>query len=157
MILTSLSRRGIVFLAAGGSAVLLAAGLIFQAFGYAPCDLCIVQRWPHVAAVAIGVVALLWRPADWLIWLGALAAATTGAVGVFHTGVERKWWPGPDTCTSGPIGGVSTQDLMAQILSAPLVRCDQPAFEVFGISMATMNAVASFALVAIWVWSLRRV
>lgn len=156
MTLSDLSRSGTVLLAAGGSAVLLAAGLIFQAAGYAPCDLCIWQRWPHVAAVLIGALALLWRPASWLLVLGALAAAATGALGVYHTGVERKWWAGPDACTSGPVQGLSAEDLLNQILTAPLVRCDEPAFEILGLSMATMNAAASFALAILWLLALRR-
>ncbi len=150
------TRFSVIMLAAGGSAALLATGLIFQAIGYAPCDLCILQRWPHVAAVLIGAIAILWRPSKALIVLGALACTLTGAIGVYHTGVERRWWAGPQDCTAGSVGGVSTQDLMNQILSAPLVRCDVPAYEILGISMATMNAVASFLLAAVWLWSLRR-
>lgn len=156
MTLTFPTRFSIVMLAAGGSAALLATGLIFQAIGYAPCDLCILQRWPHVAAVLIGAIAIFWHPTRPLIVLGALATTLTGVIGVYHTGVERKWWAGPQDCTSGSVGGVSTQDLMNQILSAPLVRCDVPAYEIFGLSMATLNAVASFFLAAVWLWSLRR-
>ena len=46
------------FIAGAGSAALLIAALGFQAAGYAPCELCILQRWPHVAAAAIGI--LVW-------------------------------------------------------------------------------------------------
>ena len=88
--------------------------------------------------------------------LGALAAAVTGGIGIYHTGVERGWWPGPDTCTSGDISGLSPQELMDQIMAAPLVRCDEVAWEFLSLSMASWNAVASFAFMALWLWAARK-
>jgi disulfide bond formation protein DsbB len=144
-----MSRNTLIALAAAGSAALLLAAWTFQYFGYAPCKLCIWQRWPHGAAVAIGVAALLLR-GPLLPLLGALAAAVTAGVGVFHTGVERGWWEGPSTCTSGSIGGLSPEQLMEQIMAAPLVRCDEVAWELLGLSMASWNALASAGLVLLW-------
>ena len=58
--------------AGAGSALLLAAALGFQAAGYAPCELCILQRWPHLAAAVAGaLVAVL----GWRRWLAASALA----------------------------------------------------------------------------------
>ncbi len=100
-----LTRKPLIALAAASSAVILLGAFIFQSLGYAPCDLCLTQRYPHAAAIAIGILALLtgWR---FWPWLGALAAATTGAVGVYHSGVERKLWAGPSSCTAGDISGL---------------------------------------------------
>ncbi len=83
--------------------------------------------------------------------LGALSALTTAAIGVFHSGVEQKWWEGPSSCTSGDIGGLSTEDLMEQIMSAPLVRCDDIPWQMLGLSMAGWNAVLSGVLVLVWI------
>ena len=94
-------------------------------------------------------------PAPALIWLGALAAATTSGVGFYHAGVEQGWWEGPTTCTSGPIGGLSSEQLMEQIMNAPLVRCDDIPWELFNISMAGWNALISLALALIWVAAAR--
>ena len=71
---------------------------------------------------------------------------------IYHTGVERGFWPGPDTCTSGNgIGTLSPADLLAQINQAPLIRCDEVAWDLFGLSMASWNAALSFGLVAVWI------
>lgn len=150
-----MTRTHLILAAAGGSAALLIGAWTFQYFGYAPCKLCYWQRYPHMVAVVIGVVALgvSWRA---LPLAGAAAAATTAALGVYHTGVEQKWWQGPDTCTSGSIDGLSPSDLMNQILNAPLVQCDQVAWDLYGVSMASWNAIFSFALVAIWLMAWRR-
>lgn len=145
----------LILLAAAGSAALVIGAFAFQALGYAPCKLCIWQRWPHGAAVAIGAVAIL-AGVPRLAWAGALAAATSGVIGIYHTGVERLWWPGPDTCTSGGDLQGSAEDLLAQIMEAPLVRCDEVAWAFAGLSMATWNAILSFALAAIWIAAARR-
>jgi len=150
-----LTRTRFILLAALGSVLLLGGAFVFQAFGYAPCKLCLWQRWPHAAAIVIAGLGLIvgWRV---LPWLGAAAAATTGAIGVFHAGVELGWWEGPTTCTSGAIGGLSVDDLLAQINAAPLIRCDEIAWSLLGVSMAGWNAIISFALAAIWVMAATR-
>ena len=145
----TLDRR-LVLLAAGGSAALLLGAFVFQYFGYAPCKLCLWQRWPHAAAIAIGLLAFA-VPGAWLRWAGALSATATGILGIYHTGVERHWWEGPATCTSGGIADLSPQQLMDQIMAAPLVRCDDVPWEMLGLSMASWNALASGALALVWV------
>ncbi len=150
-----MTRRGLILLAAGGSLALLLGAWGFQALGYPPCKLCLWQRWPHAAAVLIGAVAL-WRHALPLPWLGALAALTTAVIGFYHAGVEQGWWPGPDTCSAGDIGGLTPDQLMDQILTAPLVRCDEIAWQLLGLSMASWNALLSLGLALVWVAAARR-
>ena len=146
-----------MMLAAAGSAALLLAAFAFQHLGgMAPCKLCLWQRWPHAAAVALGAVAALGLvPVLLLAGLGALAAASTAGIGFYHTGVERGWWEGPASCSGGPVAGQSAQDLFAQIMAAPLVRCDEVPWEMLGLSMATWNGLASLALAGMWLMALR--
>lgn len=145
-----LSAMQLIALATGASALILGGAFVFQALGFAPCKLCLWQRWPHAAAIVIGGVAIgTGRRA--LAWLGALAAAATSALGFFHSGVERKLWDGPASCTGSGVGNLSVEDLMAQITAAPLVRCDEIPWQVMGITMANLNALGSLALVVIWV------
>ncbi|WP_027237639.1 disulfide bond formation protein B [Leisingera caerulea] len=144
-------HRLLIVIAATGSAALLLGALGFQYIGeMAPCKLCYWQRYPHAAAAGIGVLALI-IPSAVLPYLGALAALSTAGVGVYHTGVERGWWEGPSTCTSGPVSGLSPDQLMEQIMAAPLVRCDEVPWELFSLSMASWNAIASFGLALIWI------
>ena len=155
-----MTSKFLVLVAAGGSAALLAGAFAFQYIGgLAPCHLCLVQRWPHMAAVLIGVVVLtLGRGplARLLMLVGAASAATTAGYAMYHTGVERAWWAGPDTCTSGSIEGVSAGDLLNQIMAAPLIRCDDVAWSMAGLSMAAWNAVLSALLALMWVAAWRR-
>jgi disulfide bond formation protein DsbB len=141
-------------LASGGSLALLAVAFIFQAMGYAPCSLCVLQRWPHAAAIAIGGAALA-LPFSMLPLAGALAALSSAGVGLYQTGVERDWWDGPSTCTSTPVVQLSPQELMEQIMTAPLIRCDEVAWAFAGLSMASWNAILSVGLAAIWLLAFR--
>ncbi|MFT6459383.1 disulfide bond formation protein B [Pseudophaeobacter arcticus] len=151
-------RRILILAATLGSAAMMLGALGFQYIGeLAPCKMCYWQRYPHVAAVGIGILAFLLPGAGLtaLLYLGALATLITGGIGVYHTGVERGYWEGPTTCTSGPIGGLTPEQLMEQIMGAPLVRCDEVPWELFTLSMASWNAILSFALAGLWIAAAR--
>lgn len=153
----TLTPRHWILLAAAGSAALMLGALAFQHIGgMAPCKLCIWQRWPHGVAIAIGgLAALSVLPARILAGAGALAALATAVIGAYHTGVERKWWQGPASCSGGGVADQSAQDLFAQIMAAPLVRCDEVPWEMLGLSMASWNAVASLGLMVVWLMAWR--
>jgi len=144
-----MSRNSWILLAIGGSAGLLLGAFAFQYLGgLAPCKMCIWQRWPHGLAIVIGLIA--WR-AGIFAWLGGLVVAVGAGIGFYHAGVETGLFSGPDSCTSGPIGNQSAEELLASILNTPLVRCDEIAWSLFGISMAGWNAVLSVVLVVFWI------
>jgi len=146
--MSALQRRGIG--AAAGSAALLLAALGFQYLGgLAPCPLCITQRWPHVVAIVIGL-GLIFLPSRGFALLGALAMLLGAGTGVYHAGIERGWWAGPDTCTAPEPGALSASDLLDRIMETDVVLCDQIAWSFLGISMAGWNALASLALAALW-------
>lgn len=147
-------RQNPAIWAAGlGSAAMLLAALAFQYLGgLAPCQLCIWQRWPHLAAV---VFVILWAVTGWKVWLwlGALAAATTAGIGLFHAGVEQGWWDFISSCTQGSIAGESGAALLpgsgAEV--APPVRCDRIPWDFMGLSMAACNAILSTGLALLWI------
>lgn len=147
-----MTRQNLISLAAFGSFALLAGAYVFQALGYPPCAMCYWQRWPHFAAIGVGVLAIL-IPARVWPYLGAVAAAITSGIGVYHTGVERGWWEGPTSCTGGGL------DLNSDLLSTSgdrLIMCDQVSWELFTLSMASWNALFSAALVLIWLAAARK-
>jgi disulfide bond formation protein DsbB len=143
-------RNILILLAAGGSAALLIAAYAAPLWGGPPpCELCLWQRYPHMVAVAIGVLALLLRGRT-LPFLGGLAALTTAGIGAYHTGVERHWWQGPTACTSGSVAGVSPEDLLNRIMAAPVVRCDEVGFEFLTLSLASWNMLLALGFAALW-------
>lgn len=114
--------------------------------GLHPCEMCYWQRWPHGAAILLAGLAFT-PPAQSprsraLTMLAALAIAISGAIGVYHAGVEAKIFEGFTTCTALP-KAATTAELLKQITHAPLIRCDQVQFRFLGISMAGWNAILS--------------
>ena len=152
-----MTYRSWILLAAGGSAALLLGALAFEHLGgLAPCKLCYWQRWPHLAAAIIGIAAFaIGARLAYVALAGALAALLTAGFGVYHAGVELKWWEGPQGCTGFDITNMNTDELMAAIETAPLVRCDEIAWSLAGLSMAGWNAVISFALCLLWLAACR--
>ena len=153
-----MTRRNLMLFAAAGSLALLLGAFVFQAMGYAPCKLCLWQRWPHGAAIAAGALVLATGP--WLVWglVGALGALTTSGLGVYHTGVERGWWEGPTSCTGtgNDLSGLSGAELLSLDGPVDIVMCDEVAWAFAGISMASWNAIISLALFAIWMRAIRQ-
>lgn len=134
-------------------ALLLPAALLGGALGSQylgglhPCEMCYWQRWPHGAAVLLAglgfTAAADSQRSRALTALAAVAIAISGAIGVYHSGVEAGIFEGFTTCTA--LSGGSNADLLKQITHAPLVRCDQVQFRFLGISMAGWNAILSLA------------
>ena len=145
-------------LTAFAAPLLLYGGALVSQYGFGlhPCEMCYWQRWPHQAAILLALLALLLRRSDKamraLTLLAAVAIAVSGAIGVFHAGVEYGFWEGVTTCATGA-GGPVTLD---SIMNAPLIRCDTAQWTLFGISLAGFNAIFSFGAAALVLTLLRR-
>lgn len=141
---TAASRNAAYGLALAIPVALIAAVYVAQyGFGLAPCEMCWWQRYPHFAAIvlALGAFSQKDKPVgDMLVRLAAVAIGISGLIGAFHAGVEYHWWEGITTCSSSQLGN----DPLAAIMAAPVVRCDAPAWTLFGISLAGYNFIVSF-------------
>lgn len=123
---------------------LLGGALVSQyGFGLFPCEMCMWQRWPHLAAMVLALLALMLRSKSGstaLVVAAAIAILISGLIGGFHAGVEYGWWEGFTSCsTSIPAGG----DILDSIMNAPLVRCDVAPWSLFGVSLAGFNFLLS--------------
>ena len=134
----------------------IATAHVFEYYGYAPCELCLKQRWAYYTGVPLALIVALLAPHNpglaragltllALLWLASMV------FGIYHSGVEWKWWPGPSTCTTqaGFSGGLPD-------LSKPAVMCDVPAIRILGLSLAGWNAVISLGLAVVAFAGLRR-
>ena len=153
--LNSLTPQRAAFLIFAVALATILGAWIFEYFGYAPCELCLKQRWAYYAGVPLAlIVALLAAQSPSLAKAGLtlLAVLWLGSMlfGIYHSGVEWKWWPGPTTCTAqaGFSGGLPD-------LSKPAVMCDAPALRILGLSLAGWNAVISLGLALVAMAGLR--
>ncbi|MGP6086002.1 disulfide bond formation protein B [Antarctobacter jejuensis] len=150
-----MNRAILTILGVLGSAGLLLGALGFQYIGdLAPCKLCYWQRYGHVGALVLGTIAVF-LPNAALLWLAALAAASSSVVAVYHSGVERGWWEGLQSCSAPSVTGLSPDKALEAIMNAPLVRCDDIPWQMFGLSMANYNVAASAVIAAIFIMAAR--
>ncbi len=154
------SQLGLIALL--GSGVMIGGAFFFQyVMGFAPCEMCHWQRWPHFLAMAAGLAAFASssrpRLATTFVVIAIAAIAVSSAIGIFHAGVEYRWWQGPQSCTGTVPTGLSPEDLKKYLFGAKMVRCDAVVWSLFGISMAGWNAILSAILAAGLASSLARV
>lgn len=148
-------QRAILLILLVATATILGAW-IFEYAGYAPCELCLKQRWAYYAAIVIStILAVTVRSSGQMMRYGlmllALLWAASMVFGVYHSGVEWHWWPGPSTCT-----GTGDLSLGLPDLTKPVVMCDTPAIRILGLSLAGWNAVISLALAVLALIGFRR-
>jgi disulfide bond formation protein DsbB len=120
---------------------------IFQLRGLEPCPLCLMQRWPYYAAIPIAAVTLYaatrgFALARWGLALLALIMLGSGVFGIYHSGIEWGWWPGPTTCA----GTISSDVLLPDLTNEPVISCEKAALRIAGLSLAGWNAVISLGL-----------
>jgi disulfide bond formation protein DsbB len=143
-------------IAAVGAATILGAWFFQYGLGLKPCPLCLEQRYAYYFAVPLAVMVIMGDAvgAKRRVLIAALLAIGAGMLwntylGVYHSGIEWKWWPGPQEC-SGALGDLRTGGpLLQQLDTMSVVRCDEAAWRFLGLSLAGYNALISVALAAV--------
>lgn len=139
----------------------LAAVWLLQGRGYNPCELCLKERIPFYLALPLAaLLALLsFRLPRALLRVGfallALAFAAGAVLGAYHAGVEWLLWAGPTGCSGAADAPADTADFLAALNRVTVVRCDEAALRVLGLSLAAWNALLSAGLAALSLLGLR--
>ena len=140
-----------IAIAVAGAATVLGAWFFQYGLGLKPCPLCLEQRYAYYFAIPLAVMVLL----------AALIAITLGmlynaGLGVYHSGIEWKWWAGPQECSGSLDDLAAPGGLLERLQSISVVRCDEAAWRFLGLSLAGYNALISLALAAIAGWAAAR-
>ncbi|MCC6779385.1 MAG: disulfide bond formation protein B [Hyphomicrobiales bacterium] len=142
-----------------GSLAILGAWFFEYGLGLKPCPLCLEQRYPYYFGIPLAVMVILGDRfgASRKVLLAALAVIAAGMLwnailGVFHSGVEWKWWPGPQACSGALEGLGSAGGLAKRLESMSVVRCDEAPWRFLGLSLAGYNVLISLALAAVAAW-----
>jgi disulfide bond formation protein DsbB len=155
------ARSSISVVLLASIAILATVYIAQYGFGLLPCELCLKQRIPFGVTLVLAALALVFRldgqKQRIALGLCGLAFAVGAGLALYHVGVEQHWWAGPTACTAGA-GTVTSVEDLAAMLSKPVnvPMCDQPAWTLFGISMAGYNVLASVVLAIFSVVSARR-
>jgi disulfide bond formation protein DsbB len=136
-----------------GFAAIAGALFVEHVLGIRPCELCLKERIPYYAGVPLALMAA-WQAARaprggltaGLLLLLALLFAAGAGMGVYHSGVEFGWWPGPTDCTGDVGKAAGLDDFLKSLETTKVVRCDQVALRILGLSLAAWNVVLSVGL-----------
>ena len=157
--MAGLDRATVIPLAAAlifaGALASIAAALAFEHIsGYAPCPLCLQQRWAYYAGIPLAAFALFMAlyerrdPAVLALTLCGAGFLFNAGLGVFHAGVEWGFWPGPADCAGAALT-VPTGDLLQSLSETRIVRCDEAPWRFLGLSFAGYSALISLGLGAV--------
>lgn len=148
--------RAALLVAGVGAAAIGGALFIEHVLGVLPCELCLKQRIPYYTGIPVALLAAWWAARSprgsltvALLGLVAVIFAIGAGMGIYHTGVEYGFWPGPTDCT-GPVSkAVGLDTFLKTLETTKVVRCDEVAMRIFGLSLAAWNAVISVGLTVV--------
>lgn len=138
-----------------GAFGVLAAAWTFEAFGFLPCELCLIERYPYYAALPLAAAAMFFARNGQVFWakiaLAPLVPAFLAGAGLsaFHAGVEWKFWPGPSGCTGLIAFPEKMADFHSQLQAFHAIRCDEAALRILGLSLAGWGVFAALALAVV--------
>ncbi len=135
---------------AASVAALAAAFLAQYVAGLDPCPLCVYQRYPYGATLALGVLALA-APGRWpALFVGLAGAAFAAGAGtaLWHVGVQAGWFEELAVCAGGDVPQ-TLDDMRAQLAGPAPPPCGEVAWSLFGVSIPGYNLMYSAALAAL--------
>ena len=125
-----------------------------HAFGFAPCSLCLIQRYPHILVSITSVWLIFFRTHNLFMYpINTLLMAFSVILASYHVGVEQSIFQGPQSCSSSNISLMSeksAEELLQDILNTSIMRCNQVTWSFLNLSMATWNLILSIGLFIGW-------
>lgn len=148
----TISSRLVALFVLAVSVSALAMAFVAQfGFGLKPCVLCLAQRVPFALAGILAALALLGSVGErlrrGLMLVAGVAFLVNAGIASYHVGVEKKWWA--SSCVPTETASVMVSDLAAMMAKPVEARCDEPAWQWHGITMATLNIPFSAGLAGV--------
>jgi disulfide bond formation protein DsbB len=147
-----------------GMIIVVGSALGFEHIGgYIPCALCLMQRNPYYIGIGVGFLAVLSAVfrlppivTKTLLIAIAITMLISVGMGIYHSGVEWKFWEGPSTCAIGATGGDTPVNVLEALNATKAPSCTEATLRVLGLSFAGWNVLTSAALAAIALWGALR-
>ena len=77
-----------------------------------------------------------------MVYIGVQISSAYGAFyAIWHVGIENKILSGPSECSNGLQLSKNVSELKDQIISKPIVNCEEVLWSFFGISAASINSI----------------
>ncbi len=144
-------KRLLIFLLLSSTIALLFAYISQFIFNYQPCILCLYERKPFFAIIALTALALLFFKTKKFqkiaFYFCIIFLIINAGIAFYHVGVEQKIFQGPSTCSSQNLDEITDlEELKNALLATKAVRCDEPQFFFLNLSMAAWNLIYCLGL-----------
>ena len=128
------------------------AYFIQYVLGHKPCNLCIIERIPYIAAIIlISLVFILNRYQKIISSLILIFFIFGAVVSFYHFGIEQGFFSESLICELTNNNPLNKEELLNQLKKAEIVSCKDVTFRFLGLSLATINAIISIALSGIMI------
>ena len=123
------------------------AYFIQYVLGHKPCNLCIIERVPYIAAIILISLVFILNKYQKIISSLILIFFIFGAVvSFYHFGIEQGFFSESIVCDLGNSQPLNKEDLLNQLKKTEIVSCKDVTFRFLGLSLATINTVISLIL-----------
>lgn len=152
MNLINTTQKGLILFLSLSLAAILTALAFEHLGGYRPCPLCLQERYAYYLAIPLALTAFLAlkasgnKAAALMIVIAGLGFLVNSGLGLYHSGVEWQWWPGPGACSGSASLASDTGSLFQSLETIKVIRCDEAPWRMFGLSFAGWNMVISLFL-----------
>ena len=128
------------------------AYFIQYVLGHKPCNLCIIERIPYIAAIIlISLIFILNRYQKIISSLILIFFIFGAVVSFYHFGIEQGFFSESLVCDLGNSQPLSKEGLLNQRKKTETVSCKDVTFKFLGLSLATINTIISIILSGIMV------
>ena len=128
------------------------AYFIQYVLGHKPCNLCIIERIPYIAAIILISLVFILNKYQKIISRLILIFFIFGAVvSFYHFGIEQGFFSESLVCDLGNSRALNKEELLNQLKKTEIVSCKDVTFRFLGLSLATINTVISLILSGIMI------
>jgi len=128
------------------------AYFIQYVLGHKPCNLCIIERIPYIAAIIlISLIFILNRYQKIISSLILIFFIFGAVVSFYHFGIEQGFFSESLICDLGNSRPLNKEELLNQLKKTEIVSCKDVTFRFLGLSLATINTVISLILSGIMI------
>ena len=128
------------------------AYFIQYVLGHKPCNLCIIERIPYIAAIIlISLIFILNRYQKIISSLILIFFIFGAVVSFYHFGIEQGFFSESLVCDLGNSQPLNKEELLNQLKKTEIVSCKDVNFRFLGLSLATINTVISLILSGIMI------
>ena len=115
--------------------------------GHEPCNLCKIERIPYIGTIILVSFLIFTKKWEKSILIVVSLLFMFGAVtSVYHVGIEQGIFKESLLCELGINTNIQNTDELLKTLNKTPISCKDVTFKIFGLSLATFNAVLSILI-----------